>query len=153
MSLKKNGFTLIEILAVVVILAILALITIPQITKQIQQSKENLYKEQVTRILEASEKYMQDNDQKLPKKMLDNFDITSTPVTLITLDDLYDGNYIKDSSPKNPIKSSINMDDTIAIYYNAPKNQYDLVYCVSEEYYKYYYNDDEYNNIVLKVCR
>ena len=149
---KKNGFTLIEILAVVVILAILSLIAIPVISKQIQQSKIHLYKEQVNRILEASEKYMQENDSTLPKKMLENYDITEAPVEKITLDMLYENKFIKESDPKNPLKSSISMDKEVAIYYNTPKNQYDVVYCISEEYYKYYYSDDEYNSKVKVVC-
>ena len=161
-KMKKNkGFTLVELLAVVVILAILSLIAIPVISKQIQLSKEKLYREQVDRILEASEKYMQEFDQKLPAKMSkENFDISQAPVKFVTLKELIDNDFIKgtkntddnEKSIKNPIKSSDSMDNKVAIYFNSPKNQYEAVYCISEKYYKYYYSDEDYNNKVLKLC-
>ena len=150
---KKNGFTLVEILAVVVILAILSLIAIPVVSKIIQESKEKLYREQVDRILEAAEKYMQDNDQKLPKKMVDNFDVSQAPVSFVTITELHDSSFIKESDPKNPIKSGDSMDPYVALYYNTPKNQYEAVYCVSEKYYKYYYSKEEYTTKVVVVCK
>ena len=42
--MKKNGFTLIELLAVIVILGIIAVITIPKINSQVEDSKKNIAK-------------------------------------------------------------------------------------------------------------
>ena len=63
---KRNGFTLIEVLAVVVILALLTLVAIPVVTHSIRLSKEKVYHEQVKRILESAEKLLQKDECFLP---------------------------------------------------------------------------------------
>ena len=161
----KNGFTLIELLAVVVILAILSLIAIPRVVDSIKTSKESLYKEQVNRIIEASNKIIQNREIELPaeyegfynpddteidfSQLAENksLDVKRIPVSV-----LKEKGYIKDKNIKNPIKTSDKMDSDVAIYYNYLYNQYDVVYCVSEDYYKYYYTEEDYNNRVSIVC-
>ena len=41
--MKNKAFTLVELLAVITILALLALIALPAISKQMENSKDNLY--------------------------------------------------------------------------------------------------------------
>ena len=45
MNRNKNGFTLVELLAVIVIIAIIALITTPIILNVVQSSRENAFKD------------------------------------------------------------------------------------------------------------
>ena len=42
--MKNKGFTLIELLAVIIVLGLIAIITVPKINDQIEQSKKNLSK-------------------------------------------------------------------------------------------------------------
>ena len=45
MNRNKNGFTLVELLAVIVIIAIIALITTPIVSNVVQSSRENAFKD------------------------------------------------------------------------------------------------------------
>lgn len=69
--MKKNAFTIIELLAVLVILAIIASITFPIITTVISSSRENAQKAQEEQIIKAAKEYYLENTSKLPE-MKDN---------------------------------------------------------------------------------
>lgn len=43
----KKGFTLVELLAVIVILSVISMLVFPNVIKIINQSKENLYQSQL----------------------------------------------------------------------------------------------------------
>lgn len=89
--MKKNkGFTLIEIMAVIVILAVIALIVVPLVTGSIKDSKQKLYETQLENIKSGAKSYMINLD--LPNK---------EPIT-ITLDDLQKKGLV-DKDIKNPI--------------------------------------------------
>jgi len=62
----RSGFTLIEILVVVVILGILAAIVIPQFTSAAAESRDNSIKMSVHRISQQIEIYKQEHDGELP---------------------------------------------------------------------------------------
>src|SRR5574344_894751 len=55
--MNKKGFTLLELLAVIVVLAIIALIVTPFVTKAINQAKEGSSKNSAQGILEAADIY------------------------------------------------------------------------------------------------
>ena len=57
---KKKGFTLVELLAVIVILAILALIAVPNISSLVRKSKTNMFCKKVESIEAAAKYYAQD---------------------------------------------------------------------------------------------
>lgn len=59
--MNKKGFTLLELLAVIVILAIIALITIPQIIGVIDKSKKSAFIDSAYGIIEAGKLYYMDN--------------------------------------------------------------------------------------------
>lgn len=56
--MKKHGFTLVELLAVIIILAILATLVITVMNSTVNTSAEKLYKNQVENIIEASRSYV-----------------------------------------------------------------------------------------------
>ena len=64
----KKGFTLIEILGVIVILGIILIITIPIINNSINNSKEKAYKEQISLVESAAKNYMASNSLELPSE-------------------------------------------------------------------------------------
>ena len=65
--MRKKGFTLVELLASITILALLALIAIPAISKQIKNGKNNLYNSQIENIKSAAVAWGTDNLFKLPE--------------------------------------------------------------------------------------
>ena len=56
--MKNKGFTLVELLAVIVILAIISIITVPMILGVIETTKKSAAVESVNGILDAADKYM-----------------------------------------------------------------------------------------------
>lgn len=55
--MKRKGFTLVELLGVIVILAILSLIAVPQVIRLINSSKKGAFMDSATGLLEAAEIY------------------------------------------------------------------------------------------------
>ncbi len=64
--MKKKGFTLIELMGVLIILGILSVIAIPTITKAIHNSREKAYEDQVGIIMAASKNWSADHIRDLP---------------------------------------------------------------------------------------
>lgn len=90
--MNNKGFTLVELLAVIVILAALALITTTSITKILKDSKDDLYDAQLIALKSSVESWAADNLDKLPE--VDN-------CAYLTLKDLKEYG-IANSSIKNP---------------------------------------------------
>ena len=82
--MKKSGFTLMELLAVIVILALLALVTSGVIVNVIKSSKEKLYKEQLDNIKFAGENFAIENKLEI----INNFSVSVTCqyISLTTLE-------------------------------------------------------------------
>lgn len=64
--MKQKGFTLVELLAVLVILAIIFVISVPLMTEILDQSKNTLHKKQIDTILDATYDYSLKNINYLP---------------------------------------------------------------------------------------
>lgn len=79
----KKGFTLVEILAVIVIIGLLGLLITPKIKSIISSNREKSYKEIERRLEEAAGKYITEN----------YIDSSVNEIT-ITKDDLINNNYI-----------------------------------------------------------
>lgn len=60
-SMKKNGFTLIELMAVIIILALLSMIILPIVENSINSGKDDLYISQIDSIKVSLKKYAIDN--------------------------------------------------------------------------------------------
>ena len=84
---KKKGFTLLELLVVLAILAILIAIAVPVYKNQKQKAAITAHNANVRVLETAVESYRQDNDGKLPDKL--------------DINELVNGKYIK-SVPKVP---------------------------------------------------
>lgn len=141
MTNNSKGFTLIELMAVIVILAVIGLIAIPSVLSTIGDSKKGLYKEQVGRILDAADNWASSNDNKLPK---------GGNSIYITIDTLQKAGLLKKENVKNPLKGEQNMPDKIVIYYDSTYNQYIAGYCDSTNGKLYYTDTNEYNTIQSK---
>lgn len=64
----KNAFTLVELIAVIVLLGILSVIMIPTISNIIKENKESLYRSQLEEIRSAAEKWAYKNIDLLPSE-------------------------------------------------------------------------------------
>lgn len=87
MKFQKNGFTIIEVMGVIILLSIIGLITIPIITGTMKSSREKLYETQIDNLKSAARLYVVDpleNDKKNIKK-LENGEIESFDISLDNL--------------------------------------------------------------------
>ena len=120
--MKKEGFTLVELLAVIVIIGIIYLIVFPSVTSFIDKSKEKSYNIQVDLIEKASKKWVVDNTDELLKK--DPYHLNNINLTLTTLKK--DG-YLQDEFIENPKTKKI-MTGCVVVSYQSNKNQYEYTY-------------------------
>ena len=117
--MKKKGFTLVELLAVIIILSLVLVIAVPSVNKYIKQSKEKAYNTQISTIIEAVQAYASANSGLLPRK--EEF------VVKITLGQLKSSGLIK-KEVKNPNDDKY-FDDalTIEIKKKGETYTYDIV--------------------------
>ena len=117
--MKKKGFTLVELLAVIIILSLVLVIAVPSVNKYIKQSKEKAYNTQISTIIEAAQAYASANSGLLPRK--EEF------VVKITLGQLKSSGLIKEEV-KNPNDDKY-FDDalTIEIKKKGETYNYDIV--------------------------
>ena len=117
--MKKKGFTLVELLAVIVILSLVLVIAVPSVNRYIKQSKEKTYNTQISTIIEAAQAYASANSGLLPRK--EEF------VVKITLGQLKSSGLIKEEV-KNPNDDKY-FDDalTIEIKKKGETYNYDIV--------------------------
>lgn len=118
--MKKNGFTLIELVAVVILLVAIALLTYPAITGMIDSSKEQAYNDQISIIKEAAHRWGIKNVNKL----------SETEVTVVTINDLIIGGYI--DKTENGIlidpRNNEEIKGCVTITYTSVFNQYEYNY-------------------------
>src|SRR5574344_606148 len=117
-NMNKKAFTIVELLAIIIILGLLTTITFPVIGNIISNSKKNLYNEQVNKIIEASKRYSAENVFSLPQ---DNQKL------YITILQLQLNGYLKKDSIINPINGE-KINGCVEISYLAEGNQYNYKY-------------------------
>ncbi len=92
--MKKNkGFTLVELIAVVTILALIAILVIPAIGKTIKDTKSDLYESQITALIDGMQNWAADHPKLLPAEPGEK--------VYVSLGELKLGNYV-DMDIKNP---------------------------------------------------
>ena len=92
--MKKNGFTLAELLGVIVLLSLVSIITIPAVTDSLSNYKGRVCKAQLDEIVSAARTWANDNVLKLPTGN-DEF-------RTVTLEELSEYGYI-DGTIQNPV--------------------------------------------------
>lgn len=123
--MKKNnikGFTLVELLGILVVLSIIGLITFVAITSIIKKGREDALDKQLNYIILAAKNYMSDHSDELPSEL------NSSTVKLGTLKI---GGYV-DMEVRNPnTKKCFKNDLTITVTKNSDSVNYD--YTISRE--------------------
>ncbi len=75
--MKEKGFTLVEMLAILVLLAVISLIAIPNVTNTIENSKKNSFLNSVDGLIETIEQeYTQIQEQQLITEVIE-FNLTT----------------------------------------------------------------------------
>lgn len=93
--MKKNAFTLVELLAIIIILGIIMAIIIPEVVTTVKESKERTYQTNVETIKTATESYMNLSFKNYKSQFV------SPGYVIITVDELIDEGFLK-TDIKNP---------------------------------------------------
>jgi len=115
----KRGFSLIELLSVVVILSVVSLLVFPNVVEIITQSKQNLYTVQVSDIELESKNWALENPDKLDKYHLN--------ATYLSLSTLKKEGFLEVDTLENPLTGR-EMNGCIEIKYNNSTAQYTYKY-------------------------
>ena len=131
---KNNGFTIIELLTVIVLLSIIATITYVSIGSGMGKSKEKLYKQQIVTLENAGRNWVVKNSGLVDisydeTECKDNTCFTNNGKHYYKLSyyQLFKDGYIKSKDLKNP-KNGERMPGCIGIRYNNEINQYEVNY-------------------------
>lgn len=120
--MRNKGFTLVELLAVIIILGIIALITFPVIDNSIKKSKEEALKRTIDAIENASYRYSVENDIGYP-------DIANKEV--LKLEQLQDAGFLE-KDIINPVTND-ELKGCVWYYYDDITSQYDFQYDIECE--------------------
>ena len=117
--MKKNAFTIVELLGIIIILGIILAITMPLTNKIISNAENESYNLLVSNLKGAAEDYLADNMDLIPENDGDK--------VVITLDDLVKGNYL-DADVENPKthKKMSYSKTTITITYSGGSYNYNV---------------------------
>lgn len=136
-KINNQGFTLIEMLAVVIILGILTSITVPTVTSLIQKSQKDNEKNQLKTIISATKMYITDNKYEIELeenacdannerniKKIEKYELTDSKLPIKVL---IDEGYIKGKIKDQTTKQELNTDPTqsyIVVKYNCESKDY-----------------------------
>ena len=125
--MKNKGFTLAELMGVIVILGILLLLVVPNVVKSIKDSKQKIYNAQINNIKLALENWKNDHIELLPE---DGESI------YLTITQLKRDNYL-DNDMKNPITNKMWPNDMLLRIQNNDGYQYEVLTNTGIEVDKY----------------
>ena len=125
----RKGFTLAELLGVIVILGLIAMIAIPTINSALNSSRDKAYDEQIRTIEEASRTYMSKNSLKLPNMTEGSTCCLGIEVLkeagLLQADDIKNPKYQKNSTEDDEKFESFN--GSVIITFENNKYNYEYV--------------------------
>ncbi|MEI3529752.1 MAG: type II secretion system protein [Bacilli bacterium] len=121
----KKGFTLVELLAVLVILAIIATISFPIVSNVLEKSEKKAYDQQIKEFEKAAKNFETNNSNLLIQ--IDENDEIQNISCYISLDTLKAGGYLEDKEIINPMDDSSMDNAVIDLQYDAGSNQYKYV--------------------------
>lgn len=117
--MNKKGFTLVELLAVIVILSIIAIVSFTVIFKMVNNSRTKLYDENIAIIEKAAEKWTAENYELVG---------TTTPYCL-NVNKLEDDGFISVDSMRDPReKGNKKITGFVKISYNTSYKQHEYKY-------------------------
>ncbi|MCM1370425.1 MAG: hypothetical protein NC181_00835 [Clostridium sp.] len=114
-----KGFTLVELLAILIVLGLIVIIIVPVVSNTISASSESLYEEQI--------KYLEEQAKKWSIKNLEKLNEESDFSYCLTVETLLNENYITNSKVINPVTKE-EMKGCINITYDTEYNQFNYKY-------------------------
>lgn len=144
--MKRKGFTLVELLAVIVILSVIAVIILPAVNRSILKSKNKAYNIQVDLIEKAAKKWVAENGDLLNQN--DPYHLNNINLTLTTLKQ---EGYLKKQYIDNP-KSKYIMSGCVVSSYNENKKQYEFHYYDNKDEVSSSYSSDQKYQNEIKAC-
>jgi prepilin-type N-terminal cleavage/methylation domain-containing protein len=118
-NIKKQAFTLIELMAVVIILGIITTITVTSINYSIKESKNRLYIQQVSRLEAGVRKWAVENTDKIPTD--------ETGITFFSINRLKDEGIVDTEIVTDP-RTNTELNGCMTIKYDLVNQQYDYKY-------------------------
>ncbi len=94
--MKKNGYTVVDVLIIIVVLTVSALIIIPKVSNSLKENetKDQIYNDLLELYLTKAEKYGNDHKDEIKE---------NTDGTVVTIDDLIKAKYIGAASTNGEI--------------------------------------------------
>lgn len=119
---KKKGFTLVELLAVIVILAVLVLLAVPSVIKMMDNSKKNSFAVEAENIIKGAKLAYADS-------LLNAGSITPTSVTGVTVTDgTASGKCFDITNLDNYVDKTFDNDAVGSVLVDATNNKYYIWY-------------------------
>ena len=117
-KINKKGFTLVELLAVIVVLGIVASISIYAITNTIRKTKEKSYQVTINEIENMANDYLLENNGKL--FFISSNDGSETEYQCVTIKQLIDAGYFKTDITESlvDVDTNVNINDFVKITRN-----------------------------------
>ena len=117
-KINKRGFTLVELLAVIVVLGIVASISIYAITNTIRKTKEKSYQVTINEIENMANDYLLENNGKL--FFISSNDGSETEYQCVTIKQLIDAGYFKTDITESlvDVDTNVNINDFVKITRN-----------------------------------
>lgn len=135
LKLNNKGFTLIEILAVVVILGVLSTIMIPSVTSIIKKNRVENQENFKNSLISAAKAYITDNKYKIEfstsncssgYKCINKIDNTAIADNKITLKILVDNGYLNENLKEPSTKKEIDLTSSyVTVKYNINQKDFD----------------------------
>lgn len=118
--MKNKGFTLVELLAVLIVLSLILLIVIPSVSGTLRASRKSSYDKQIKVLETAAEKWGVENINLLPQS-------NSSDSLVLDFNTLYTSGQITKYPIINPITNK-ELEGCILITYNNQYQQYEYRY-------------------------
>ncbi len=124
--MNKKGFTLVELLGVITVLAIIVVITMPIVNETIKNSKEKAYKAQIKEIEKAAKDYTAENMNLILDGSTLCPSLVPVEITSIDVETLIDEGYIPEDT-KDP-KTEELIQGVVYITYDCEYDSYKYEY-------------------------
>ena len=113
--MNKKGFTLIELMGILIVIGIIAVIAVPTINDTIKKSNNDLYNEQINYIVKHAERWS-----------VSNTDMISEDTTYyLTLDQMIEEGIIEDDDVIDPRDETSKINGCVVISFKKDYSQYD----------------------------